>query len=809
MEILKRFQADRHVRALQSGERGDSAALVEARRQVESLGAAGAHTLLGALTYKPGTPATLDTLAALVSATTLPEFLEALRSPHDPVADAAAFALSRGGGWDPAVLLLFFTDERYSRARLEEVLDAQSASVPPARLLEMMSMLAKETRPVLWRLLDKSADESVVTDAIALSSNPDWWLRLYMTKLLSRFPSPTVNAALARLLADEHAMVRLEAVRAVARVGAREALKALCARLHDQDLKVQTAAIEALVKIGDVSAVPHLLDALKDESEFVRRGAVEVLNQVITPEAIKDLVDALRDADWWVRVRSADALGTLGGPKVVDAVLGLTKDPDEFARRYAIEILNAVPDPRAVPALIEALDDDDWWVRERAIDALGKTGATGAIDPLRRVLTRDPRSVPLCIRALAAIGTEAVIDPLLRVLASEDPGIRREAIEGLIAVSNSELSDEARSRITSALDAAGVRVSRSASRRPGDVVRKPAEPRDSGTPDRMRMHDGANSGPRPPSEIFDPSRTRVDVPRPVSAGAPPLPHDAGTAPPLDFQKLPAGTELIGRFRVIERIGSGGFGTVYRVEDLFVKEELVLKVLLPQLSLDQNMIKRFVQELRLTRRISHPNVIRIHDLIDLNGAHAISMEYFAGRDLGVVLREEGALSPARAIHIAEQVLDGLTAAHAAGVLHRDIKPANLLVGENDSVRIVDFGLASATQTNQSRLTQSGLLVGTPEYISPEQIRGTDIDARCDLYSFGVVMYEALSGRAPFQGATAVNILFQHLEGEIPRLSQVAAGIPAELDDFVMQAMAREPGNRPASTAAMLEMLRARG
>jgi len=234
---------------------------------------------------------------------------------------------------------------------------------------------------------------------------------------------------------------------------------------------------------------------------------------------------------------------------------------------------------------------------------------------------------------------------------------------------------------------------------------------------------------------------------------------------------------------------------------------VLKILSPQLSLDPNMIRRFVQELKLTRRISHPNVIRIYDLIDLNGAHAISMELFAGRDLGAVLREHGPLSPARAMHIAEQTLEGLAAAHSAGILHRDIKPANLLVGDGDILKIVDFGLASMGQSAHSRLTQSGILVGTPEYISPEQITGAEVDARCDLYSLGVVLYEAMSGQQPFSGANAVNVLFQHLEATVPPLSTVAAGIPAAVNDVVMCAMARMVGDRPASAQAMLEMVRA--
>src|SRR5262249_46176437 len=139
--------------------------------------------------------------------------------------------------------------------------------------------------------------------------------------------------------------------------------------------------------------------------------------------------------------------------------------------------------------------------------------------------------------------------------------------------------------------------------------------------------------------------------------------------------------------------------------------------------------------------------------------------------------------------------------------RDIKPANLLVGDGDQVKIVDFGLASVGHSGQSRLTQSGILVGTPEYISPEQITGAAVDARCDLYSLGVVLYEAMSGRQPFSGANAVTVLFQHIEARVPPLASVAAGIPPAVNEVVMSAMARQPEDRPANAQAMLGRVRA--
>jgi serine/threonine-protein kinase len=792
MEILKRFQADRYVRQLQSGQRVSDSALTEARTQLLGMGGAAVRSLLAATQGAPASELTLDMLVRLAGQETLSAFIEGLRSPLATVADTVARALSAATTYDPTQLLALYADETLSRARLEAILEAQIKHIQPSTLLRLLPDLGKEARNSAIRLVDKVADQRILGELLQLSKNPEWWIRMNVARLLSRLTGPVAMNALAKLVRDENAAVRLEAVQGVMRTKAVEAIPSLCTRLRDQDIKVQTAAIEALVALADVSAVPHLLDALKDESEYVRRGAVEVLNEVITPEAIKDLVNALRDADWWVRARSADALGTLGGPKVVDAVLGLIKDPDEFARRYAIEILNTVPDPRAVPVLIDALEDDDWWVRERAVDALGKAADPSAVEPLVLMMSRDARALPLCVRALGAIGSDSVIEPLCRLAESNDQETRREAIQALQAVGQRDRAEPARQIVIAALEKAGVRLTRG--------PKRAGSGRGPGTME-VRVHET-------PAHLRGQTQTRSQALAPGSTTpeAPP-PTRVNMGEVKNFQKLAPGAELMGRFRVVQRIGGGGFGTVYLVEDLVVNEQMVLKILSTQLSLDPNMIRRFVQELKLTRRISHPNVIRIYDLVDLDGANAISMEHFAARDLGALLREDGPLSPARAMHIAEQTLEGLAAAHAAGILHRDIKPANLLVGEGDLVKIVDFGLASVGHSAHSRLTQSGILVGTPEYISPEQITGGEIDARCDLYSLGVVLYESMSGQQPFSGANAVNVLFQHLEATVPPLSSVAAGIPAGVNDLVMKAMSRLLGDRPASAQAMLEMVRA--
>jgi serine/threonine-protein kinase len=265
-------------------------------------------------------------------------------------------------------------------------------------------------------------------------------------------------------------------------------------------------------------------------------------------------------------------------------------------------------------------------------------------------------------------------------------------------------------------------------------------------------------------------------------------------------------ELLNRYRVVQHIGRGGFGAIYLVEDTAVQDRIIFKILNSHLSEDEGAIRRFVQELKLTRKITHRNVIRIYDLIDLGGAHAVSMEYFPGRDLGKVLTEAGKLDPWRSLGILAQACDGLAAAHEAGVVHRDIKPGNILVGVDDEVKIVDFGLAWAEQRVGSRLTKSGLLIGTPEYMAPEQIRGEEADHRVDVYGLGIVLYEMITGRPPFTAETPVKILFQHLEGEARPMSELSEGVPPEIEALTAAAMAREPDERIGSAVELGERIR---
>ncbi|MDZ7747695.1 MAG: serine/threonine-protein kinase [Halofilum sp. (in: g-proteobacteria)] len=265
---------------------------------------------------------------------------------------------------------------------------------------------------------------------------------------------------------------------------------------------------------------------------------------------------------------------------------------------------------------------------------------------------------------------------------------------------------------------------------------------------------------------------------------------------LDVAALQPGTVLDGRYRFIERVGHGAFGTVMRFEDSTVGEEIILKFLNESVSEDERVAKRFVQELRYARRVTHPNVIRIYDFLRIGGLYAISMEYFAGFPLTREMLQDQPMRTDRALRLLREITFGMAAAHRSGVVHRDLKPANILMSHVDQVKIVDFGIAAAAfrDPEDTEITQTGDFVGTPAYTSPEQVRGQQVDARTDIYSLGVVMYRMLGGRLPYQDKERRNLLLRHLEGRPPALAELNPELPKGLPEVVAKTMAVKPDQR---------------
>jgi serine/threonine-protein kinase len=275
------------------------------------------------------------------------------------------------------------------------------------------------------------------------------------------------------------------------------------------------------------------------------------------------------------------------------------------------------------------------------------------------------------------------------------------------------------------------------------------------------------------------------------------------------QGIAPGATLAKRYHVKEIIGMGGMGTVFRAQDAELDEIVAIKTLRPEiLSQDPSALERFKGEIRLARRISHRNVVRTHDLGEINGTYFISMEYVDGKSLKDLIRARGRIPAGATVTIGKQLLRALEVAHEQGVIHRDIKPQNVVVTPDGVLKVMDFGIARLANRSQG-VTQAGMVVGTPDYMAPEQLLGDDVDARADLYAAGVVLYECLTGSVPFTAATPIELIAQVLEGAPPPLRKSDADVPEPLADLVMRALEKDPARRPQTATAFHDALEAIG
>jgi serine/threonine protein kinase/tetratricopeptide (TPR) repeat protein len=259
-----------------------------------------------------------------------------------------------------------------------------------------------------------------------------------------------------------------------------------------------------------------------------------------------------------------------------------------------------------------------------------------------------------------------------------------------------------------------------------------------------------------------------------------------------IKELTTGATFAGRYQIIEELGKGGMGKVYRVLDKKLNEEVALKLIKAEISTDKETIQRFSNELKLARKIAHRNVGKMYELMEAEGTHFITMEYVPGQDLRGLIRQTGQLTAAKALSIARQVCEGLAEAHALGVVHRDLKPGNILIDKNGNARIMDFGIARSLKGKG--ITGLGVMIGTPEYMSPEQVEGKEADQQSDIYSLGIILYEMLTGHVPFEGDTPLAIAVKH-KTEAPRDPKlVNAQIPEDLSRVVLKCLEKDKEKR---------------
>lgn len=266
--------------------------------------------------------------------------------------------------------------------------------------------------------------------------------------------------------------------------------------------------------------------------------------------------------------------------------------------------------------------------------------------------------------------------------------------------------------------------------------------------------------------------------------------------------MSTGNRYGSRYAVIERVGSGGMAEVYRARDELLGREVAVKVLSERFSRDRSFVERFRREAQSAANLNHPNIVSLFDYGADDGTYFIVMEFIEGKALSDIIAEEGALMPERAAEIAADVSAALERAHEGGLVHRDIKSSNIMITRSGETKVTDFGIARAVGgDDQMTMTQTGMVIGTAAYLSPEQAQGNPVDGRSDVYSLGVVLFEMLTARTPFQGDTPLSIAYKHVREDARPPSNINPDVPEALDSICLKALAKNPENRFSSAREM--------
>jgi serine/threonine-protein kinase len=424
--------------------------------------------------------------------------------------------------------------------------------------------------------------------------------------------------------------------------------------------------------------------------------------------------------------------------------------------------------------------NDNARLRERAIQSLAKSANRGAISILQKLVDSWPEDTVLALRAVEQLGFEHGLEIAFDSLRSRDANLQRAALETIDAIADENSAEDIRDNIVSSMN----RIS--------DELKEYANELLTRLTDRYSLAD---------IKIED-DASEVDL----KLNAEKISLTTGSTSRLSpLDQLTAGSVWMDRYHIQKEIGRGAMGRVLLVEDDMVDETMIIKFMLPTLTVDKKSTERFKREVKYARRVSHRNVIRVHDLLIKDGVCAISMEYFESRGLEMILKDGKAFELRDGLKLLYQIASGMAAAHEKGVIHRDLKPSNILINGEGHLKIVDFGIASAGTSSESTLTQTGSIIGSPAYLAPERAIGADADERSDIYSLGVVAYYMLGGKLPYVGSP-MDVIMQHRKGSATPIAEVNPAIPPAAAELVESMMKVEPEERLQTMVDVRERIR---
>ena len=605
-------------------------------------------------------------------------------------------------------------------------------------------------------------------------------VKIMLLRYFAQVKQAAVAQQIARFLTDDNKTVVIEALKALKNLPVKYDASVLLPFVESMSEVEREMAIDVLLVQADAELVPRLAPWTCGKSDEIRETFIKLFVKHVTPEGFETFLRLLEQQEWWGKEQSLKCLQKFGNDKLYEAAEGLTDHDNEFIREQAQKFAAQSSDPSDLKQLWDNALHENWQVRDSAIEAIGRSNKRESIGVLKKVIEKWPESVPTVLKAVGDLGFSKGLEIAFACLRMSEALVQREALEAIGKLASKRHAKTVRDKLMQKVPQLQATVRDTA----GEVVNRLTEVYE-----------------LPPLNVdqeayFDTRLLKFDTQAVDQGGNQAAVVARAVAPEPQLQNiddLKKGDLWLNRFRIDREIGRGAMGRVMLATDEMVGEPLILKFMHPELTAEESSRERFLREVKYSRRVSHPNVIRVHDMMFKDNLSAISMEYFESRGIDEYLKKRKFFEPKDALDILLQVANGMAAAHNQDVIHRDLKPSNILMNQDGLVKIVDFGIASASSTTDMTLTKTGSIIGTPAYLSPERAKGMDADHRSDIYALGIIAYGMLTGQLPYTGEP-MSMLFQHLEGKAIPVHEIKKELGPRISLLVQKLMAVELEDR---------------
>ncbi|MCP4077641.1 MAG: protein kinase [Gammaproteobacteria bacterium] len=709
-------------------------------------------------------------------------FLDNLQNDHTNIRTTTKNLLGQSLQINPTKLFKRLHDaEDRSRTEIIDILELQQKNLQPElyvkNALKMETSYAERLFSIAHANVERT-DMSVLNIDVKSLDNPN--IKIMLINFLAEVNQPKAATIIMQFLTDKSKLIVMEALLKLKQMSVEydpSPIIRIISQLRNEDVVL---AFEILQQKSSAASLPALTILMTGKNEKLRQQAIQVVLHHVDVQSLEQLLLSLDKHEWWGKEQAINGLLDKGNQHLFSAAAKLVKHPNEFVKNTAEQLSSNSPDSSGdIESLSKSLFHDDWQVRERAINKIGLSGNKLALPLLKKVIAIKPESSVAVLKAVGTLGFTKGLVITSKCLAKKEAAIQREALITTSKIVNQQHAEKVRDAIVKMVPKLQATVRDTAL----EVVNEITENFNLASLDLDE------------EELFETRLIKIEQNKDKQTQTTPDISDQaqvveeGKTEVANYQQideLKKGDYWMDRYLVKREIGRGAMGRVLLVKDETVGENLILKFMHPELTADEKARERFIRELKYARKISHKNVIRIHDFLAKDGISAISMEYFRSQGLDYVIKKNLLTSTEMSLDILYQVSNGMWAAHEQGVIHRDLKPSNILVDTENHAKVVDFGIAAVNSETDATLTQTGMIIGTPAYLSPERAKGLEADHRSDIYALGIIAYNMFNGGLPYKGEP-MSLLFQHIEGNATPLDELDKGISKDISLLVQKLM----------------------